>query len=30
MRPREPAGTIGWVLAAFVVLVTLYLILHKA
>ena len=30
MRPREPAGTIGWVLAAIVVLVTLYLILHKA
>ena len=30
VRPREPAGAIGWVLAAIVVLVTLYLILHKA
>ena len=29
-RPREPAGALGWVLAAIVVLVTLYLILHKA
>ncbi|MEO8527197.1 MAG: carbon monoxide dehydrogenase subunit G [Caldimonas sp.] len=29
VRPREPAGTLGWVLAAIVVVVTLYLILHK-
>ena len=29
-QPREPAGTLGWVLAAIVMLVTLYLILHKA
>jgi|SRR5450432_850517 carbon monoxide dehydrogenase subunit G len=28
-RPREPAGMLGWVLAAIVLLVTLYLILHK-
>ena len=27
-RPREPAGTLGWILAAIVVLIALYLILH--
>ena len=27
-RPRKPAGILGWVLAAIVVLVTIYVVLH--